>query len=124
MRTFMLIAALAVGVGAALEASPASAQQSRIAERWALRHARSTSWHGDYYHTSYGRPVALVVPPTATTYSTMAWGVAQSETRPLHHQFRRPYPGDGQGQEGHFLPTPLWPSHTDQFGVYYSRGPW
>jgi hypothetical protein len=28
----------------------------------------------------------------------------------------------GGGAEIH--PTPYWPSHTDQFGVYPVRGPW
>jgi hypothetical protein len=23
-----------------------------------------------------------------------------------------------------FLPVPLWPSDTNQLGVYYIRGPW
>jgi hypothetical protein len=96
----------------------------RRAERWALRQANSTSWHGDFYHTAYGQPVALVVPPTATTDTYLSWGVAQSETRPIWHQFRRPYPGDDFGIGADFLPTPHWPSNTDQFGVYYIRGPW
>jgi hypothetical protein len=100
------------------------AGQPKIAERWALRHAQVTPWHGGYYNTQYGRPLALVVPPTATTYSSLSWGVAHTEVRPIHHQFRRPYPGDLGAPEATFLPTPHWPSHTDQFGVYYVRGPW
>ncbi len=124
MRKIPLLAALATALCASFWSASADAESPRIAERWAQRHARSTSWHGDYYHTSYGRPVALVVPPTATTYTSLGWGVAQSEVRPLHHQFRRLYPGAEVGRDGHFLPTPPWPSHTDQFGVYYIRGPW
>jgi hypothetical protein len=121
MRKIVLFIVLAVS---AFVTSTAWAVPPHVAERWALRHARTKAWHGNYYHTAYGRPVALVVPPTATTESVMAWGVAQSETRPLHHQFRRPYPGDFETGDGFFLPTPMWPSHTDQFGVYYIRGPW
>ncbi|GIW91270.1 MAG: hypothetical protein KatS3mg109_1702 [Pirellulaceae bacterium] len=107
-----------------LVTATAWAGQPKIAERWALRHASVAPWHGSYYHTAYGRPVPLVVPPTATTYSSLSWGVARTETRPIYHQFRRPYPGDVVSAEGVFLPTPAWPSHTDQFGVYYVRGPW
>ena len=55
--------------------------------------------------------------------TSMGWGVTQTEMRPIYHQFARPYPGDGAGQGVGFLSTPRWPSHTDQFGVYYVRGP-
>jgi len=44
---------------------------------------------------------------------------------PLYHQFHRDYPGTmaiGGGAE--IYPTPFWPSHTDQLGVYPVRGPW
>ena len=122
MRTLQYMLIMTVTVVAL--SSSALAIPPRIAERWAMRQANSTSWHGDYYHTAYGRPVALVVPPTATTDSYLSWGVAQTETRPLWHQFRRPYPGDMFGADAMFLPTPHWPSNTDQFGVYYVRGPW
>ena len=43
---------------------------------------------------------------------------------PIYHQFRRSYPGPFAGGGQGFYPTPTWPSHTDQFGVYYVRGPW
>jgi hypothetical protein len=36
---------------------------------------------------------------------------------------RRAWPGPYAGGYG-FLGTPNWPSHTDQYGVYYVRGPW
>jgi hypothetical protein len=121
MRTMILLAAFAALTAVA---NSAHAQSGRLAERWAMRHAAVTSWHGDYYHTSYGRPVPLVVPPTATTQTVWAWGVAQSEVRPIHHQFRRPFPGEVLVDGANLRPTPLWPSHTDQFGVYYVRGPW
>ena len=71
-----------------------------------------------------GAPVSLVVPPTANMQTSMGWGVAQTEMMPIYHQFSRPYPGDGEGLGVGFLSTPRWPSHTDQFGVYYVRGPW
>lgn len=92
--------------------------------RVALRHAQTMPWHGPYYHMMYGAPLGLVVPPTAEMQTKMGWGVSQSEMVPIYHQFHRAYPGDGGGGGGVFSATPNWPSHTDQFGVYYIRGPW
>jgi hypothetical protein len=94
------------------------------ADRVALYYAGAQPWHGEYYHTNYGVPIALVVPPTANSQVDWGWGVTQSESRPIYHQFLRPYPGDFAGGEMGFLPTPQWPSHTRQFGVYSVRGPW
>lgn len=98
-----------------------------IAAQWAM----TQSWHAGYYHTGWGAPVALVVPPTARMQTRMGWGVSQSTVTPIYHQFERPYPSavtaDGTAVPGMCLPlqpTPRWPSHTDQFGVYYVRGPW
>lgn len=81
------------------------------------------AWHGDYYDVTYGVPIALVVPPTAGMSTDYHWGVAGMRVTPNYHQFARPYPGPmAAGQP--FLPTPRWPSDTNQFGVYYVRGPW
>jgi len=93
--------------------------------RWNLRMARVTSWHADYNHTAWGRPLALIVPPTAQTQVKWGWGVAQSEVAPIHHQYRRPFPADVDHRENHTMhgtPTPV--THTDQFGAYYLRAPW
>ena len=90
----------------------------------AMRHARTMPWHGCYYHTAYGSPIGLVVPPTASMQTKMGWGVSQSEMVPIYHQAQRAYPGDYGGSSMTFSATPNWPSHTDQFGVYYVRGPW
>ena len=81
-------------------------------------------WHGPYYYHPWGASTALVVPPTANMQKSLSWGVSQTSMVPIYHQFGRPYPGDEQGSGTGFLPTPRWPSHTDQFGVYYVRGPW
>jgi hypothetical protein len=124
MRKLMLFALISAGLAAALAATPARADHKRIAHRWHLRHSMTQSWHGNYYHTSSGYPEPLVVPPTANTQTYLGWGVTQTEVRPIHHQFRRPYPGYMESEGGGFLPTPYWPSHTDQLGVYYIRGPW
>ena len=95
----------------------------------AEQRAATSSWHAGYYHTEWGAPLALMVPPTARTQTRWSWGVAQTTVQPLYHQFKRPYPGPPMGAQygdasGSLLPTPRWPSHTDQFGVYYIRGPW
>ncbi len=95
-----------------------------IANRWGERFARTTPWNGNYYYMPWGAPTALVVPPTSNMQSSYSWGVSQTTMRPIYHQFARPYPGDAEGVGVGFLPTPRWPSHTDQFGVYYVRGPW
>lgn len=79
-------------------------------------------WHGEFYHTAYGVPVAMVVPPTASMQTDYSWGVGGFRVQPLYRQFNREYPGPVGG--GGFLPTPKWPSDTAQFGVYPVRGPW
>ncbi len=97
----------------------------------ASQRAMTQSWHAGYYHTAWGAPVALIVPPTARMQTRMGWGVSQTTMSPIYHQFERPYP-DGMTDEGGVMSggtlplqgTPRWPSHTDQFGVYYVRGPW
>jgi len=97
----------------------------------ASQRAMTQSWHAGYYHTGWGAPVAMIVPPTARMQTRMGWGVSQSTVSPIYHQFERPYPSapsvSGMVMPGPGLPlqpTPRWPSHTDQFGVYYVRGPW
>jgi len=98
----------------------------------AAQRAANSSWHAGYYHTGYGAPVALMVSPTVRMHTRWSWGVAQSTMHPLYHQYERPYPGPVAGGTGDagtpatlpLMPTPRWPSHTDQFGVYYVRGPW
>lgn len=85
--------------------------------------AQGYRWHGPFYHTGWSTPVALVVPPTAYLGTDWGWGVTNSRIRWLPHQFERYYPGY-IGPTGPFLPTPIWPSDTTQFGVYRVRGPW
>ncbi len=89
---------------------------------WNYNQAAQYPWHGGYYHRQYGQPLALVVPPTASFHTQYSWGVAQTKSLPIYHQFLRPYPGGPGG--GVFAPTPYWPSNTEQFGVYPVRGPW
>jgi len=96
-----------------------------IEKRYFLR-SQGKSWHSTWYDPSVGRPLALVVPPTAEFTSEYGWGVPSSRVMPIYHQFRRPYPGPGAvpGAGGALLPTPNQPSDTVQFGVHPVRGPW
>ena len=116
-----LVAATLVAVFASINTAQA---EQRIADRWAARHARGQSWHAPYYHTPTGMPVNLVVPPTAHMQTRWSWGVAQNTMTPIYHQYRRNYPGDGGAGADAIYPTPYWPGHTDQFGVFYIRGPY
>lgn len=95
-----------------------------INNRWGERFARTMPWHGGYYYYPWGAPTALVVPPVSNMQTSLSWGVSQTSMMPIYHQFGRPYPGEGAGAGTSFQGTPRWPSHTDQFGVYYIRGPW
>jgi hypothetical protein len=92
----------------------------------AQQRASRTPWHGNYYYPQWGAPVALVVPPTAEFQTNYSWGVPASRISPIDAQFSRGYPGTGSGVVGRtgFLPPPQQPSDTNQFGVYYVRGPW
>jgi len=101
----------------------ANATRRTIAQRWGERFARTAPWHGDYYYAPRGAPTALVVPPVANMQTSFSWGVTQNSMRPIYHQFSQPYPCAEAGGSA-CLPTPRWPAHTDQFGVYYIRGPW
>jgi hypothetical protein len=95
-----------------------------IEKRYFLR-SQGKSWHSAWYDPSVGRPMALVVPPTAEFMTEYSWGVPSSRVMPLYHQFRRPYPGPGAVPgAGGFMPTPTQPSDTVQFGVHPVRGPW
>ncbi len=94
-------------------------------QNWNYNQAGQYSWHGNYYHRQWGQPLALVVPPTASYQTRYSWGVGQTTSLPIYHQYGRPNPGGGAGPGGAGLsPTPYWPSNTDQFGVYPVRGPW
>jgi len=98
-------------------------------KRYFLR-AQGKSWHSPWYDPAEGRPIALVVPPTAEFQTQYSWGVPSSRVAPIYHQFRRPYPGPGAigggvgGGGMGLMPTPMWPSDTVQFGVNAVRGPW
>ena len=90
---------------------------------WPVRRSRFYDWNKPYANTTYGAPVSLVVPPTATMQTNWGWGVGSSRLERLDHQFNRNYPGSGPFC-GPNRTTPIWPSDTTQFGVYNVRGPW
>jgi hypothetical protein len=118
LRALVAIAAIALVAETASAGWPVWNQQS-----WAACRGQSLPWHNAYYHAAYGEPIALVVPPTAEYQSQYGWGVGATRVTPIYHQFGRAYPGSA-GASGYFYPTPAWPSDTNQFGVYYIRGPW
>lgn len=125
LKTRLIALALALGTLACSAEAFAGGPRVR-AEKIAWYHAQQRPWHGPYSNTEYGTPLALVVPPTAHMQSSYSWGVSQTEIRPIYHQFGRHYePNVVEGfSSPNFLPTPVWPSHTDQFGIYYIRGPY
>lgn len=88
-----------------------------------IRRAQWYNWNRNYAYTDYGQPTALVVPPTANMQTNWGWGVASSRISRIDHQFQRNYAGGGPFG-GRARPTPVWPSDTSQWGVYYVRGPW
>jgi hypothetical protein len=92
---------------------------------WNRQQMDTYAWHGNHAYWQYGQPTALVVPPTAAFQSEYNWGVGQTRSLPIYHQYGRDGAGMiGGGQAGGFAPAPYWPSSTSQFGVYPVRGPW
>ncbi len=122
-RTTLLVAIAATLTLATV--SEAFAGGSRAAQhRYRIR-SQTRSWHSGWYDPSIGRPMALVVPPTAEFMSQYSWGVPSSRVEPIYHQFDRSYPGAGAVRGStRMMPTPSTPSDTVQFGVYPIRGPW
>jgi hypothetical protein len=118
--------ACALLLGAALAATAATTAEAGYPEACCAYHNATLwyPWHGNYYDPAWGgSPVALVVPPTATLQTKYSWGVTNTDVVRIYHQFGRRYPGYYNGGPG-FVPTPPQPGSTDQFGVYYVRGPW
>lgn len=124
MNTKYAIAIAALVLATLAVAAPADAHEPHC---WGpYRMAQNYTWHGGYFHSEYGAPVALVVPPTAQLRTDYGWGVGNTRIRRIDHQFMYGFPGTAGGVAGGggFRATPPWPSDTTQFGVYYVRGPW
>lgn len=102
----------------------AMAGRGTLKSRVAYRQSQTYPWHGEYYDTAWGTPVAVVVPPTAEAQTHLGWGVGATRITPIQHQFDRAYPGPSEGPRVKFKATPAHPSSTDQLGDYYIRGPW
>lgn len=125
MKRLMIVSVLiAVGCVTSNDAPAGCPPPQTLPSRIAIHRSQFLPWHGSYYHTAWGSPVALVVPPTAGAQTNWHWGVGGTRINPIRHQFARPYPFYGELPGPGFQPTPYWPSDTDQFGVYYIRGPW
>ncbi len=122
MNRCCLLSAVAAALLCGMLVSPARAIEQTPMNAIAQYRAQMYAWHGNYYHTSWGVPVSLVVPPTAELHTEYGWGVTNTRIVPIYHQFGRNFPGTGYSAG--FAPTPLWPNDTTQFGVYYVRGPW
>jgi hypothetical protein len=120
-KTLLFAIAILIGGSCLIDQS---AQAGNPFNQWAQRRADQEPWHGNYYYLPTGHPTALVVPPNVHMRQTYSWGVSQNLMYPMTHQFGRSASSPGAMQPGAFMPTPHWPSHTDQFGVYYVRGPW
>jgi hypothetical protein len=124
MRHILAITIAAISLSLAVSTSAQAAGYGSLKGRRAHNQAQTYPWHGMYYDSNWNMPLALVVPPTAENQVKYSWGVGSSRVVPIEHQFGRNYPGAGTYNRGNFRPTPQWPDDTDQFGVYYVRGPW
>lgn len=124
MKSSLLIIVAVAVLAVATGADSAPAGEGSLKGCIAYRQAQWYPWHGNHYHAAWGTPVALVVPPNVEHQTHWGWGVGNTRITTIRHQFRRNWPGPGSYQRSNFLPTPPWPSDTDQFGVYYVRGPW
>jgi hypothetical protein len=91
---------------------------------WNKFQSQRTPWHGTHNYWQYNRPTALVVPPTAAFQTSYGWGVGQTRSLPINHQFGLPSPGGGGVGGDAFSPAPYMPSNTEQLGVYPVRAPW
>lgn len=118
-----VMAIVAMAISFAPDAARAGDPYART-QLWSNRVAAQRAWHGNYYYLPTGQPTALIVPPTAHMRQTLSWGVSQNLMYPLNHQFGRNATTPRALAPGSFMAAPHWPSHTDQFGVYYVRGPW
>jgi hypothetical protein len=124
MRKFLILVACVAAFSVDGDRQAEATDPFAVTQVWSHNFAMDRPWHGRYYHQSYGQPLAVVVPPTAHMQQSYSWGVSQNLMYPIHHQYGRSAPGQGAAPRGSFLPTPHWPSHTDQFGYHYIRSPW
>ncbi|MGA2619654.1 MAG: hypothetical protein ABSF26_18745 [Thermoguttaceae bacterium] len=122
-RRAILAAGLCLlAAGASIRA--ACGGEGTIRNRVAARRSTCMPWNGHYVDPAWGTPLALVVPPTARNQTHYGWGVGETRVGPIYHQYGTPFTGAESYNPSLYLPVPPRPSDTDQFGVYYARGPW
>ena len=124
MKRFVILTVAAALLTAGQWTSEATAGHGTVKGRVAYRQSQTYPWHGGYYDSAWGTPVAVVVPPTAESQTHWGWGVGATRVTPIQHQYQRAYPGASVYSRSAFRATPRWPSSTDQLGDYYIRGPW
>jgi len=123
-KLILMVAAAALLTGFGWTDSAGAGWNQTHADKWAARHAAWRPWHGQYNNERWGRPLAVVLPPTVSHQTNWSWGVTRTRVTPLYHQFHRAYPGPYAGNPGPLYNPPDHPSSTTQHGSYYIRGPW
>ena len=96
-KILLTVAMLATAFSTAMPETATASDPYAAFQVWSYNYQMDRPWHGGYYHQSYGQPLALVVPPTATHRQTLSWGVSQNLMYPLHHQFGRNASSPGCG---------------------------
>jgi hypothetical protein len=124
MKRILILSLAAATLVAWGWANEAMAGRGSLKSRVAYHQSQTYPWHGSYYDTAWGAPVAVVVPPKAESQTHWGWGVGATTVTPIQHQYQRGYSGPGVYNRSWFRATPHWPSSTDQLGDYYIRGPW
>jgi hypothetical protein len=124
MKHILALTAMAVALLLLASDSARAVGYGSLKGRRAHNQSQTYPWQAGYYQAEWNMPLALVVPPTAENQKKYSWGVGGSRVVPIEHQFQRNFPGGAVYDRANFRPTPAWPSDTDQFGVYYVRGPW
>ena len=123
-QRFLLAASLLAALIVTTDTTAQGGDPLAMTEVWSYNFSMDRPWHGPYYAPQYAQPTAIVVPPTSHMRQTYSWGVSQNLMYPIHHQFNRNATAPGAAGMGSFRAASPWPSHTDQFGYNYVRGPW
>ena len=121
---FLLVASLFSALVITASSGAKAGDPLGMTEVWSHNFSMNRTWHGPYQTQQWGQPLALVVPPTAHMRQSYSWGVSQNLMHPIYHQFGRSANNPGAAGYGSFYYASPWPSHTDQFGYSYVRGPW
>ena len=94
MRRLHALIGMAAGILCGLVDQQVSAAPPYFYSSKGLTHeAMRRPWHQSYYHSQWGRPVPLVVPPVAGMHTEYSWGVTMNEMRPIYHHYSRSISG-------------------------------